>query len=103
MAISIEVDRTVAFRVSHSGPPVGESDVEVSLSVIDVNQLRIGPVVADDDIQVTIAVDVHEPSRVRSVRGRAEVVRCRKVAYTISEKDTIDERPMAAFRKEVSR
>ena len=69
------------------------------LPVVDVDELRVGPVVADDHVQITVAINVDEPSRIGTVCNCAEVVARSKVACAISEKYAIDQRPMTALHE----
>jgi hypothetical protein len=70
------------------------------LAIVQIHELRVGRVVADDDVEITVAVDVDEPARVRTVRRRAEVVGGWKVPGAVAEEDTVDERSVAPLHED---
>jgi hypothetical protein len=60
-------------------------------------------VVADDDIQVTVAIEIDEITAIRLVRGRTEI-ECRwEPTAPISQRDAIDRRVSGRRRKRLVR
>jgi RNA polymerase-interacting CarD/CdnL/TRCF family regulator len=64
---------TVALRVSHSAAR-RRAHVEVSLPVVQVDEFGIRRVVADDDVEIAIAIEVDETPR-STIESDAEVPR----------------------------
>jgi hypothetical protein len=71
--------------------------LEASLPVVQVHQLRVRRIVADDDVQRTITVHVSETARVRAIRSGAEVVRGSNASAAITKEHAIDERPVTSL------
>src|SRR6185295_14822088 len=46
---------------------------KVSLPIVQVQELAIRLVVADDDVQIPIAIDIGERRRIRAIRGGSQV------------------------------
>ena len=72
---------------------------EVSFAVIQVDKFAIRRIVADDNVQVAVAIDVRQGRRICSVRSGAEVARG-ETALAIIQQHAIEERPVAALTQD---
>src|SRR5580658_6824817 len=72
---------------------------EVSSSVIQVDKLAIRRIVADDNVQVAVAIDVRQGRRIGSIRSGAEVAGG-ETALAIIQQHTAVEWPMAALTQD---
>ena len=70
------------------------------MTVIQIHQLRIGVFVADDNIEIAIAIDIDKRCGIRSVRRLAQIMCDRKAAMTVIEEHTVNERRMPPFCKD---
>lgn len=105
-----EVDGTVEAGGGDVGIPIGieagESDVargpsrvaklpaggEPSFAIVFLDQFAAGGVVADDDVEVSIGVDIGQGGGIGSIRGRAQLT-CGKIPLTVIQQDAIEQRP----------
>jgi hypothetical protein len=69
----------------------------VSLPIVQIDNFRIWFVIAEHDIQITIAINVNQTARIGAIWHITEVVGYRKVAPAIAEKDPAHEGPMPPF------
>jgi hypothetical protein len=74
--------------------------VKASLPVVQVDELGVRRIVADDHIEVAVAVEVHEPTGVRTIGRRAEVIARLEMTRTVAKQHAVDERPMAALHED---
>ena len=52
----------------------GRKEMKVSFAIVCIDAFRVRCIVADDDVEVAIAVDVRESYRVRAIRDITEIV-----------------------------
>src|SRR6476620_7228865 len=64
---------------------------QVSFAVIQVDQFAIRRVVAYHNVQVTVAIDVSEHRRIRTIRRRTEIGRS-KPAFAVVQQNPIQQR-----------
>ena len=80
-------------------PPERRGDYEPSAPVVEMDDLRVGLVVADHDVEVTISVQVDEHARVRAIGRASEGIRRLKPTAPITQKDEVFERPVSSFHQ----
>src|SRR2546422_9703314 len=73
--------------------------MKVTLAIVQIYDLRIRGVIAEHDIQITIPVDVDQPSGIRAVRGLTEIVSGYNVAPAVAEEDPAHPGPMPSVYK----
>jgi hypothetical protein len=83
--VGIEIrDRHVPHRPL--GLAVARAFAEAALAVIQVDEFRVGRIVAEHSVQRTVAIHIDEARRVRAVRLIAEIVARGEVPVPVPEK-----------------
>jgi hypothetical protein len=67
---------------------------EVTLAIVEVDEVRVGRVIAEGYIQGAIAVEVDEIRGVRAIGFLGEVVARREKPSTVAQEDEAHQRPM---------
>src|ERR1051326_682977 len=95
-AIAVEIDDTGVTSRPLS-ITVGGPEMEMAVAIIQVSNFRIGSIIAEHDIQITIAVEVYQAPRIRAIGCFRQVVGSRKVTASVAEKDAADLWPMPSI------
>jgi hypothetical protein len=66
---------------------------------VPVDELAVGVVVADNDVQVAVAIDIGQRRRISAV-GRSPQVSGAEAAAAIVQEHAIEERPVPPFAKD---
>ncbi|MBL8782912.1 MAG: hypothetical protein JNL06_18390 [Alphaproteobacteria bacterium] len=69
----------------------------MALAVVQIEALRVGGVVADDDVEVAVRVEVDDVCGIRAVGRGAEIVPFVEMSLAVAEQNAIGQRPVAAL------
>ena len=74
--------------------------MKVTLAVVQIYDLRIRSVIAEDDIQIAITVDVDQPTGIRAIRGLAEIVSGQNVTPAVAQENPALQWPMPSLNEQ---
>ncbi len=94
-AVAVQVDDGGVARGPRADAP-GAGDREPALPVVQVDQLFVGRVVAREDVEIAVAIQVRERRGVGPIGLRAQV-RCDEPALAVVEEHAIEQRLMPAL------
>src|SRR4030095_10593163 len=92
-----DVRQPIAVYISNSGiacgpfgTPKGRQDTKISFAIVCIDAFRIWRIVTDNNIQVSIAIDVSESHGVRPIRDITKVVCFWKTPMSIIKQHSVD-------------
>ena len=98
-----DVRAVVAVEVGDghvAGGPLGLAksarDAKMAMAVVQIDELAVGPVVADHEVEMPIAVEIGQSGGVGAVGCIGEIFGV-EATFAIVAEDEIDQGPMAAF------